>query len=74
MDLETLAREVLNLPAMQRARLAHELLESLDTLTPAEVETLWFDEAERRMKDIDEGKVQLVPGEEVMRKARALLK
>jgi putative addiction module component (TIGR02574 family) len=74
MDIETLEREALNLPAAQRARLAHELLESLDTLTPAEIETLWLDEAERRINDIDEGKVQLVPGDEVMRKARALIK
>jgi putative addiction module component (TIGR02574 family) len=74
MDIQTLERELLSLPAADRAKLARELLESLDDLSPQEIETLWLDEAERRLKELDAGLVQAIPGEEVFRKARALLK
>ena len=74
MDRETLEREALGLPPDERAKLAHELLESLDELSPAELDVLWLDEAERRLKELDAGAVQVIPAEEVYRKARALLK
>ena len=74
MDLQTIEREALSLAPADRAKLAHELLESLDTLSPAEIDELWLDEAERRLRELDAGRVQLVPAEEVYRKAQALLK
>ena len=74
MDIQTIEREALGLNPAHRAKLAHELLESLDTLSPEEINELWLDEAERRLKELDEGRVQLVPSEDVYRKAQALLK
>ena len=74
MDIQTLERELLSLPASDRAKLAHELLESLDDLSPAELETLWLDEAERRLKEHDKGQVQAIAAEEVLRKAQVLLR
>ena len=74
MDIQTIEREALGLKPAHRAKLAHELLESLDTLSPEEINELWLDEAEHRLKELDEGLVQLVPGEDVYRKAQALLK
>jgi putative addiction module component (TIGR02574 family) len=74
MDTKALEKQALELPATERAKLAHKLLESLDTLSDAERETLWLDEAARRAAQIDNGEVQLIPGEDVARKARALLK
>lgn len=74
MDIATLERAVLDLPATDRARIAHELLESLDELSPAELETLWLDEAERRLAELDAGTVTAIPAEVVQEKARALLK
>ncbi|MGI8739749.1 MAG: addiction module protein [Gammaproteobacteria bacterium] len=74
MDSETIEREALDLPASDRAKLAQRLLLSLDDLSECELEQLWLDEAERRAHEIDQGLVQLVPAEEVSRKARALLK
>lgn len=74
MDLQAIEREALSLTPTDRAKLAHELLESLDTLSPAEIDQLWLDEAERRLKELDAGRVQLIPAEEVYRKAQALLK
>jgi putative addiction module component (TIGR02574 family) len=74
MDIETLEREVLRLPAEDRARLARELLDSLEELPPEELDRLWVEEASRRAAQIDAGEVTLVPAEEVDRKARALLR
>lgn len=74
MDFESIEREALRLDARQRARLAQELLDSIDNLSPAEIEALWLDEAEKRSAEIDAGADVLVSGEEAARKARALLR
>jgi len=74
MDFSSIEEQALSLSAEDRARLAHELLDSLDQLSPAELRGLWLDEAERRAAQIDRGEATLVPAEEVARKARALLK
>ena len=74
MDVEALEREALKLPAEDRARLAGELLDSLDELPPQEIDRLWLEEASRRAAQIDAGEVQLVSAEDVDRKARALLR
>ena len=74
MDFKSLEKQALGLPAADRAKLAQELLESLDSLTASEREQLWLDEAERRARQIDAGEVALVSGNEVARKARELLR
>ncbi len=74
MDVELREREVLKLPAGDRARLARELLESLDELQPQELDRVWLEEANRRAAQIDAGEVELVSAEEVDRKASALLR
>lgn len=74
MEIDDIERHALNLPADERARLAHELLESLDTMTPEEQEKLWLDEAKRRAEQIDRGEAELIPADVVAKKARALLK
>lgn len=74
MDVEALEREVLKLPAEDRARLAQELLDSLDEFPPQEIDRLWLEEASRRAAQIDADEVELVSAEDVDRKARALLR
>lgn len=74
MDFSSVEEQALSLSAEDRARLAHELLDSLDQLSPAELPGLWLDEAERRAGQIDRGEATLVSAEEVAIKARALLK
>ena len=74
MDFDLVEKQALGLPAKDRARLVKDLLESLDELTPAEVKSLWLDEAELRAGQIDRGEVDLASAEEVAREARALLK
>jgi hypothetical protein len=71
---EDIERQALGLTAQQRARLARELLDSIDRLSASEIEALWLDEAERRASEIDSGADVLVSGAEVARKARALVR
>jgi putative addiction module component (TIGR02574 family) len=74
MDIETIRHEVLSLPAQERAQLAELLLSSLDTLSEAEIEQLWFQEAARRAAEMDQGLVPRIPSEVVRQEAQALLK
>jgi len=74
MDIEVLEREALKLPPDERARLARELLNSLDDMPEAEIDRLWLEEAGRRATQIDTGEVELIAGEEVDLKAQALLR
>ena len=74
MELEVLEKEALKLSPQQRAKLARELLESLDALPAEALDQMWLDEAGRRAMQIDSGDVQLISAEEVDRKARALLR
>ena len=67
-DVRALA---LDLPTEERARLAHELIVSLDTEAddPAEVQAEWMKEVESRLRDVDDGSVELVDWAEVRRRA-----
>ena len=63
--------EALSLPADVRLSLVEKLLTSLNLPIDEEIDRLWAEEAERRVSQIEEGKVKLVPGEEVFNKIRA---
>ena len=63
--------EALSLPADARLSLVEKLLKSLNLPIDEEIDRLWAEEAERRVSQIEEGKVKLVPGEEVFGKIRA---
>ena len=69
MQLEELAKEAMKLSLEERAELAQRLLFSLDEAPDAEIERLWIQEAERRLQEFREGKVQTIPAEEVFRRA-----
>ena len=71
MSVDELKAEVLRLDPQTRAYLARELLASLDTLSEAEVEKLWLDEAIRRDEELDSGAVRAHPADEVLDRARA---
>lgn len=74
MNAITIEKEAMALPVQERAKLAERLLESLDTLPELEAETLWLDVAQRRAREIDDGKVQLVTPEEMEHRVQARLK
>ena len=74
MNTEMITSEALSLPAKQRAELAAQLLTSLDVLSEAEIEPLWFQVAAQRAIEMDQGLSRRIPAEEVRRQANALLK
>ena len=73
-EASDILKRALTLPAEARAAIASSLLECLDE-GPAKdgVEAAWSDEIQRRIDEIDSGKVQLIPYEEVRRRMAALL-
>ncbi len=70
MSIDELRTEALKLAPQSRALLARELLASLETMSDAEIEHLWVDEAIRRDNELDEGTAKAYPAEEVLARAR----
>jgi len=62
--------EVLALPAQDRAFLARQLIASLDTTVDADAETQWHEVIDRRSREIEEGKVNCRPVEQVVQEIR----
>ena len=73
MSLKSLEAEIRKLDLKDRATLAKRLVESLDELSPAEIEALWVEEAERRLDELEQGVVAEVPAEVALRRARAAI-
>lgn len=57
------------LPPHERARLAEELLASLDP-HEVEVEAAWDEELRRRVDDVERGAVELIPASQAFAQAR----
>ncbi len=66
---DELLNAAISLPVELRAQLADALLKSLNPAR-AEIDELWAAEAERRVAEIEAGKAELIPGEEVFAKLR----
>lgn len=74
MNAKSIEHQALTLPADERAKLALELIASLDQLTSDEIEERWLDEAGRRARQLDDRSAELIPGDVVAAQARALLR
>ena len=61
----------LSLSPDERAMLADLLLVSLDSPNQKQIDEAWAEEIERRIREIDEGKVEMIDGELVMQKLRS---
>ena len=70
-NFEEVLSAALSLSPGSRAMLASHLLESLDNEDQKRVDALWAEEAERRLKEIEDGTVTPIPGEDVMNRLRA---
>jgi putative addiction module component (TIGR02574 family) len=64
-DLKELIREAVELPESDRATLAGVMLESLDPRPTPEIKAAWSREIERRVREIDEGTVELLDWEDI---------
>jgi putative addiction module component (TIGR02574 family) len=74
MNLQKIEEEALHLPKEERVQLVQRLILSLESPSKEELRSDWLHEARRRAEELDSGSVQAVSGEDVMRKARALIK
>lgn len=72
-SLVDLEKDVMRLPAEDRARLAVRILSSLEETTesPEEIEKLCIAEAERRFQELRDGVVKGIPAREVFAELRA---
>lgn len=75
-SLAEIENDALRLPPEDRARLAVDLLASLEgsVESPEEIEKLWLAEAERRFRELRDGVVQGIPAQEVFAQLRAKLR
>jgi putative addiction module component (TIGR02574 family) len=64
----------MTLSPVEREMLAEDLIASLDGEDQETIDRLWLEEAERRDKEIEDGLVRAIPGEEVMRRLRSRYK
>ena len=71
---EEILSAALSLSPGERAMLADHLLTSLDGPNQKAIDAAWAEEAERRAREIDEGKVELIDGELVMERLRSRIK
>ncbi len=62
------------LPPEDRARLAEELLASLEESPSLEVDVAWDAEIKRRIAEVEAGTAELVPAEEVFARVRQSLR
>ena len=69
---DELIDEAMSLPIELRAQLVDKLLKSLNP-AQAEIDGLWALEAEKRVADIEAGRILPIPGEEVFEKIRKRL-
>jgi len=60
-NIVEILKEALKLPPEARAALAGTLLDSLDEIVDRDAESAWEAEVVMRLKEIDEGKVNLIP-------------
>jgi len=72
--LSQIQDEIRALSTSDQEALLRVLLEELDGPADPDVDAAWLEETQRRSREIDEGKVDCIPAEEVFRKIEASLK
>jgi len=72
--VEELSARAKTLSVQDRARLAEELLASLDQEPDSVVEAAWDRELQRRLAEVESGTVTLVRSEDVHAEARRLIR
>jgi hypothetical protein len=66
-DLKAITDQALQLAPEARASLVDTLLESLDATSSEAATQAWFEEVLRRRKEVAEGAVELIPGDDLFR-------
>jgi putative addiction module component (TIGR02574 family) len=73
LTLDQLADEAMQLPSASRALLAERIVESLDLAETDGMQRLWAAEAIRRRDEVRSGRVQPIPGDEVLAEVRRIV-
>ena len=73
LTLAQITTEAMQLPVSSRAELAEKLVESLDFTEDDAMRKAWAAEAIQRRDDVRSGKVQTIPGEQVLAEIRQML-
>jgi hypothetical protein len=71
MDPKSPENEAFSLSSQERAQLTFDLIDRLESFSPAEIEQLWMQEALRRNEQIDSQTVALTSARDVSAKAHA---
>jgi putative addiction module component (TIGR02574 family) len=74
--LEELENQALQLPPQERSKLIHSLIVSLDgepDESPEAIAKAWDEEIARRVADMDAGRTQWIPAEEVFKEIDAII-
>ena len=69
-QFDQVAADAMKLPLRDRVRLAQQLVSTLDDQSETDVEELWFSEAQRRLDELHNGKVQGIDADDVFRMVR----
>ncbi|MFH1116589.1 MAG: addiction module protein [Pseudomonadota bacterium] len=67
--LDEVIQAAMQLGIEERAHVVGRLLLSLDEPSASELERLWLEEADRRLREFREGRVNGIPSEEVFRRS-----
>jgi putative addiction module component (TIGR02574 family) len=68
-----IVEEARQLPYGERAELIEQLILANQQDLDPKIEKAWGDTAMRRLAEIESGKVKLIPGEDVMARARKII-
>jgi putative addiction module component (TIGR02574 family) len=71
---EQIFQDAVALPPDVRAELAERLVASLASEVSSEITSAQVAEVQRRVAQVESGEAALIPGDEVLAKARSLLK
>jgi putative addiction module component (TIGR02574 family) len=72
--LEEIREEIRALSTSDKEELLRSLWEELDGPMDPDVEAAWLEEIQRRDLELEQGRVESVPAEEVFRRLRSTLK
>ena len=68
-----IVKEARQLPYGERAELIERLIADTAKDIDPKIEQAWGDEVMRRLKEIEDGKVKLIPGDQVAAKMRKII-
>ncbi len=73
-QVEKIEKEIRSLTPAEKVELLRLLIAELDAPADADVEGAWLEEAQRRHRELSDGKVKGVPGERVFENLRLRLR